>query len=119
MSAFAATLVHGPTELRGLRHSLVSWLKLKNASADVQDAVTLATHEAASNAIAHGEPKASVTVSASQADDGSFTIEVINHGSWKESNPEHHGGGLGLKMMSELMSEVGIVTKTSVLMRSA
>ena len=119
MTGFAATLVHGPTELRGLRLLLVSWLKLKNASADVQDAVTLATHEAAANAIAHGVPDAPVTVLANQADDGSFTIEVINHGGWKESNPAHHGGGVGLMMMRELMSEVGIRTSTSVLMRSA
>ena len=116
MTAFAATLVHGPTELRGLRHLLASWLELNNASADVRGAVMLATHEAAANAIVHGEPEGPVTVSARQDDDGAFTVEVTNHGGWKESSPGHHG--YGLRMMNELMSDVGIQTRTSVRMRS-
>ena len=114
MTAFAATLVHGPTELRGLRHSLISWLEQLNTSADMRDAVTLATHEAAANAISHGEPKGPVTVSASQDDDGSFTVEVTNHGGWKQPKPGHEGRGL--VMMTELMSDVGI--HTSVRMRT-
>jgi anti-sigma regulatory factor (Ser/Thr protein kinase) len=115
VTAFAATLAHGPTELRGLRHLLVSWLELKDASADVQGAVMLATHEAAANAMAHGEPEAPVTVSACQDDDGSFTVEVTNHGGWKEPDLGHHRG---LLVMNELMSDVGIQTRTSVRMRS-
>ena len=115
MTAFAATLVNGPTELRGLRHSLISWLQQMNASADVQDAVMLATHEAAANAMQHGEHERPVTVSANQEVDGSFSVEVTNHGGWKEPEPGHHGGGL--LMMKELMSDVGIRTRTSVLMR--
>jgi anti-sigma regulatory factor (Ser/Thr protein kinase) len=115
VTAFAATLVHGPTDLRGLRRSLISWLEQMNASADVQDAVLLATHEAAANAMQHGEPEGPVTVSAHQDVDGSFSVEVTNHGGWKEPEPGHHGGGL--LMMKELMSDVGIRTRTSVLMR--
>ena len=116
MTAFAATLVHGPTELRGLRHLLVSWLEQMDASADVRGAVMLATHEAAANAMAHGEPEGPVTVSACQDDDGNFTVEVTNHGGWREPNPGHHGRGL--LMMNDLMSDVGIQTRTSVRMRS-
>jgi hypothetical protein len=44
VTAFAATLVPGPTELRGLRQLLTSWLEQTDASADVRDAVMLATH---------------------------------------------------------------------------
>ena len=108
MTAFAATLVHGPTELRGLRHSLSSWLQQTDASADVRDAVMLATHEAAANAISHGEPESPVTVSAIQDDDGSFSVEITNHGRWKEPQAEHNGRGL--LMMTQLMSDVGIRT---------
>lgn len=113
MTAFAATLVHGPTELRGLRHLLTSWLAQTDASADVRDAVTLATHEAAANAIAHGEPEGPVTVSAVQEDDGTFSVEVTNHGGWTEPTPGHNGRGL--LMMTQLMSDVGI--RTTVRMR--
>jgi anti-sigma regulatory factor (Ser/Thr protein kinase) len=116
VTAFAATLVDGPTELRGLRHVLGSWLELMDASADVRGAVMLATHEAAANAMAHGEPEGPVTVSACQDDDGSFTVEVTNHGGWKEPSPGHHGRGL--LMMNELMSHVGFQTRTSVRMHS-
>jgi anti-sigma regulatory factor (Ser/Thr protein kinase) len=114
VTAFAATLVDGPTELRGLRHLLGSWLEQMDTPTDVRNAVMLATHEATANAMAHGEPEGPVTVSASQDDDGSFTVEVTNHGGWKEPAPGHPGRGL--QMMNHLMSHVGI--QTSVRMRS-
>lgn len=117
MTAFAVTLVQGPTELRGLRQSLISWLEQKNASAEVQGAVMLATHEAAANAMQHGEPERPVTVSAHQDVDGTFSVEVTNHGGWKEPEPGRRGGGLLL--MNELMSDVGIQTRTTVLMRNS
>ena len=116
MTAFAATLVHGATELRGLRQSLLSWLKQMNASADAQGAVMLATHEAAANAMQHGEPDGPITVSAHQDPDGGFSVEVTNDGAWKEPEPGHRGRGL--MMINELMSDVGIQTRTSVRMRA-
>ena len=109
MTAFAATLVQGPTELRGMRHLLTSWLELTDATAVVRDAVLLATHEAAANAMTHGEAESPVSISASQDEDGGFTIEVTNRGGWKEPEPGHDGRGLAL--MTELMSEVGIHTR--------
>ena len=114
MTAFAATLLHGPTELRGMRRSLVSWLELTDTSAEVRRSVMLATHEAAANALEHGEPESPVTVSASQNEDGGFTVEVTNHGGWKEPEPGHEGRGL--MMMNALMSEVAVQTRTSVRM---
>ena len=116
MAAFAATLLRGPTELRGMRHSLTSWLELTDATAVVRDAVLLATHEAAANAMTHGEPESPVSISASQNEASGFTVEVINYGGWKE--PEPGNVGRGLAVMTELMSEVAIQTKTSVRMHS-
>ena len=116
MAAFAATLLRGPAELRGMRHSLTSWLELTDATAGVRDAVLLATHEAAANAMAHGEPESPVNISASQDEAGGFTVEVANLGGWKE--PEPGSVGRGLSVMNELMSEVAIQTMTSVRMRS-
>jgi anti-sigma regulatory factor (Ser/Thr protein kinase) len=114
MAAFAATLVHGPTELRGMRRLLTSWLELTDATEDVRDAVLLATHEAAANAMTHGERESPVRISASQNEAGRFTVEVISHGPWKEPATGHNGHGLA--MMNELMSEVR--TKTSISMLS-
>jgi anti-sigma regulatory factor (Ser/Thr protein kinase) len=109
MAAFAATLLSGPTELRGLRDLLRSWLEQTDATVVVRDAVLLATHEAAVNAMTHGEAESPVNVSAVQDEDGGFTIEVTNGGGWKEPDPGHQGRGLAL--MTELMSEVGIHTR--------
>jgi anti-sigma regulatory factor (Ser/Thr protein kinase) len=116
MTAFAATLTHGPTELRGLRRLLTTWLERTDATADVRDAVLLATHEAAANAMTHGEPESPVSIAASQGEDGSFTVEVGNYGGWKE--PEGWPPRGGLKMMNELMSEVTVRPRTSVRMVS-
>ena len=116
MAAFAATLLRGPTELRGMRHSLTSWLELTDATAVVRDAILLATHEAAANAMAHGQPESPVNISASQDGAGGFTVEVANLGGWKK--PEPGNVGHGLSVMNELMSEVAIQTMTSVRMRS-
>ena len=38
----------------------------------------LATHEAAANAMEHGQPESPVTVTASQCDDGGFIVEVTD-----------------------------------------
>ncbi|HUP22683.1 MAG TPA: ATP-binding protein [Thermoanaerobaculia bacterium] len=116
MAAFTATLKLGPTELRRMRELLTSWLELTDANDGVRDAVLLATHEAAANAMAHGQPESPVSISASQDEGGGFTIEVTNLGTWKEPEPAHHRRGLSL--MSELMSEVAIHPKTSVRMLS-
>ena len=97
-----------------MRQLLTSWLEQTDATAGVRDAVLLATHEAAANAMAHGQPDSPVSVSASQDEAGDFTVEVTNLGGWKEPEPEQHGHGLSL--MNELMSAVAI--HTSVRMRS-
>jgi anti-sigma regulatory factor (Ser/Thr protein kinase) len=114
MAAFAATLLRGPTELREMRHLLTSWLGQTDSTAVMRDAVLLATHEAAANAMTHGQPEGPVNISASQDEAGGFTVEVTNLGGWKEPASGHHGRGIA--MMTELMSEVAIQTKTSVRM---
>ena len=116
MAAYAATLLGGPSELRGMRRSLTAWLGLTDATAVVRDAVLLATHEAAANAMKHGEAESPVSISASQDQAGGFTVDVTNLGAWKE--PAAGQKGRGLAMMTELMSDVAIQTKTSVRMLS-
>jgi len=113
---FAATLTHGPSDLRGLRRLLRTWLELTDAEPPVRDAVVLATHEATANAMVHGEPGSPVSVSASQNESGGFTIEVTNLGGWTEPGPDHHGYGVSL--MNDLMSEVQFESETRVRMLS-
>ena len=114
MAAFTATLVRGPIELRELRQSLRSWLELTTAAAHTRDSIVLATHEAAANAIVHGQPGGAVTVSARQDEAGDFAIEVSNVGGWKE--PELGcSGGHGLSMMAALMDDVEVQTHVRML----
>lgn len=115
MAAFTATLGRGPIELREMRQSLRSWLELTTATARTRDSVVLATHEAASNAMVHGQPGGSVTVSARQDEAGDFAVEVSNLGGWKGFEPGN--GGRGLAMMTELMREVEIQTNVRMLSR--
>ena len=114
--AFAATLVDGPIELREMRQSLRSWLELTTATARTRDSVVLATHEAAANAMVHGEPEAPVTVFASPDEGGGFMVEVTSHGGWKEPEPEN--AGRGMAMMADLMSDVTIRTNVRLRTRS-
>ena len=97
-----------------MRRLLTSWLELTDATEDVRGAVLLATHEAAANAMTHGERDSPVCVSASQDEAGSFNVEITSYGPWKEPAAGHNGRGLVL--MNELMSEVR--TKTCVHMHS-
>lgn len=116
MAAYAATLLRGPGELRGMRQSLRSWLELTTATARTRDSVVLATHEAAANAMVHGQPGSAVTISARQDEAGDFAVEVSNLGGWKAPEPGT-SGGRGLAMMTELMREVEIQTNVRMLSR--
>lgn len=115
MAAFAATLSRGPSELRVMRRSLRSWLERTTATARTRDAVLLATHEAAANAIVHGHPGGAISVSARQDEAGGFAIEVANVGGWTE--PEEGHSGRGLALMRELMLGVEIHTSVRMLSR--
>jgi anti-sigma regulatory factor (Ser/Thr protein kinase) len=114
MEPFAAHLAE-VAMLRGLRHSLASWLEEAGAPAEAKDSIVLATHEAVTNALTHGDVGSPVTVTANRHADGRFMIVVRNDGAWKEPTPD--AGGRGLPMMRDLMSDVGIRPATAVYMR--
>ena len=91
-----------------MRRLLASWLERTDATDDVRGAVLLATHEAAANAMTHGERDSPVRVSASQDEAGRFNVEITSHGPWKAPAAGHNGRGLA--MMSELMAVVRTTT---------
>ena len=115
MDALAITLTHDLKLLRGLRYSLANWLELAGASPETQAAVVLATHEAAANGMAHGDPDGTITVTAEQDGTDSFYVAITNDGNWQEQAPG--ASGRGLPMMNDLMSDVAITASTTVRMR--
>ncbi len=118
MEPFTATLEHDVSLLRGLRHSLSSWLEMSGVAAEARAGIVLATHEAAANALRHGEGTHSpVTVTARPDGEGSLMVVVRNDGSWKEPAPEPEREGRGLPLMRGLMSDVAVYPGTSVRMR--
>ena len=118
MEPFITTVSGDKTLLRDLRHSLTFWLELAGAPAEAQTSIVLATHEAAANAIEHGDTGGSVLVTAEPEGEGGFVVVVRNDGGWKQESVRD-GRGRGLAMMHELMSDVGITTTTTVRMRTA
>jgi anti-sigma regulatory factor (Ser/Thr protein kinase) len=115
MAAFAVTLERGPIELPELRQLLRAWLELTTATPRTCDSIVLATHEAAANAMVHGQQGSAVTVSARQEESGDFAVEVSNLGGWEEPTPGNSGHGLA--MMTELMRQVEIHTQVRMLSR--
>ena len=73
-----ATLSHDLNELRGLRHSLAAWYESDDVPDHCRDSLTLATHEAASNAMKHGEVDRPVPVTVTQ-EVRAITVVVENH----------------------------------------
>lgn len=113
MPPFTATLAHDPTQLRGLRHALATWFESDGVPEQCRDPLMIATHEAAANAIKHGEVDRPVRVSVTHAAE-SLTVVVRNDPRWGEHEPIPGPGGL--TMMRELVSEVR--STTTVRMRS-
>lgn len=104
--------------LRGLRHELGRWLALVEVPEEYRDAVVLAVHEAAANAIEHAGAR--VTVRGARDEDRVIVV-VSNEGRWTGPRPaDELGGGHGLTIMQGLMSNLEIArgpSRTTVRMR--
>ena len=110
MPPFTTSLSHDPDQLRGLRQALATWFESDGVPEHCRDPITLATHEAAANAITHGEIDRPVNVTVTHEVEG-LTVTVENDPRWLTAP-----GPRGLTMMRELMSEVR--STTTVHMRS-
>lgn len=106
-STMQLTLEAHPTVLAGLRRTLGRWLASHGVGEEDLFAVTLATSEAAGNAIEHayGAREATFTV-ACERDEQSVRVAVRDEGSWRESRP--YGRGRGLGIMRALVDSVEI-----------
>jgi anti-sigma regulatory factor (Ser/Thr protein kinase) len=103
--------------LRELRHDLAGWLDSVGVTDDRRDAVVLAVHEAAANAIEHACSR--VTIRGAR-DDDKLIVVVTNNGRWRGPAPDELARGRGLTVMRGLVSQLEISTepdRTSVRMR--
>jgi anti-sigma regulatory factor (Ser/Thr protein kinase) len=103
-SDFEAELPPDLAHLWLLRRRLSDWLAAAEVEASASDAIVLATHEAAGNAMQHAG--ASVFVLASRDLNG-VTVVVRNAGRWKASEGSELRGR-GLPLMRGLMSSVDV-----------
>jgi serine/threonine-protein kinase RsbW len=115
---FEASFPRDLHRLRGLRRDLRRWLERVDVDPAQRDAVVLAVHEAAANAIEHAGAK--VTVRGAR-DDDRLIVVVSNEGRWTGSSPtDDLARGRGLTIMDGLMSKLEIsrgASRTTVRMR--
>ena len=78
MPPFTATVAHDPTQLSDMRQSLSAWLESEAVPAASWDPIVIATHEAAANAIIHGEIDRPVTITATH-DPGDYLTVVVRN----------------------------------------
>jgi anti-anti-sigma factor len=102
-----------PVDAKGLaeaRSALASWLGRSGVSADDVDDVLIAGNEACMNAVEHSGADGDTKIDlAAHIDGTTLTIEVTDHGRWRE--PVAGGDrGHGLGLMRKLMDEVAIQT---------
>jgi len=103
---FEASLPRDLRRLRALREKLRSWLEEVDVPSTEHDAVVLAVHEAAANAIEHAGAR--VTVRGAR-DDEKLILVVSNEGRWTGARPtEDLARGRGLTLMHGLMSNLDI-----------
>jgi serine/threonine-protein kinase RsbW len=103
--------------LRGLRHEIAAWLDSIGVPPDPRDAVVLAVHEAAANAIEHATGR--VTVRGAR-DGEKLLLVVSNSGRWRGPRAVDVARGRGLTIMRGLMTNLEIRTNpegTTVRMR--
>jgi anti-sigma regulatory factor (Ser/Thr protein kinase) len=83
--------------LVGLRRALRRWLEATGMDPDAVSEMVVAVNEMAGNAIEHayGPGDAEFEVHARRADD-EITVEVSDHGRWREPVTGNRGRGLGI-----------------------
>lgn len=102
--SFQLNLEATPAVLAGLRRTLGRWLIKHRVPPDERFDVTVATSEAAGNAVEHayGLRDAHFTV-ACQWSPEEVRVTVRDSGAWREAGTTGHGRGRGLMIMDKLM----------------
>lgn len=106
--ALELTLPAEPSELRVARRATNQWLRQAGATEAESYDITLATCEAAANAIEHayGPVEASFRLRAELLD-GEVVVEVHDSGKWRSQRNPRRGRGLGV--MRECMDDAEVI----------
>ena len=106
---FAASLPADPGLLSEFRQQLAAWLEAAAVAPRARDAILLAAHEAAANAIEHAA--APVTV-VGRVEPDVILIEVTSAGRWA-ARPQQVSAerGRGIALMKGLLSDVEILAE--------
>jgi anti-sigma regulatory factor (Ser/Thr protein kinase) len=105
---FTATLDADPGLLRQFRQQLIAWLEAAAVAERARNAILLAAHEAAANAIEHAA--APVTV-VGRVEPDVILIEVTSAGRWRAPPRVSDERGRGIALMKGLLSEVEILAE--------
>jgi len=95
--------------LAPLRRELASWLESAGVADPPRADLVLATHEAAANAIEHGNPDQPFEVTGTIVDQV-LTVEISDTGLWEGRKPGNDERGRGLTLIEGLVTRMEIVT---------
>jgi anti-sigma regulatory factor (Ser/Thr protein kinase) len=106
---FQLNLEATPAVLAGLRRTVGRWLIKHGVPPDERFDITVATSEAAGNAVEHayGLRDAHFTV-ACQWTPEQVRVTVRDNGAWREASAAGHGRGRGLMIMDKLMDQAHV-----------
>lgn len=106
---FTASLPPNPALLRDFRRRLAAWLGAASLDDRTRDAILLATHEAAANAIEHGAAPVSVV---GRLEPDVILIEVRSAGAWvAHAQKRSDERGRGLTLMRGLVSDLEVLAE--------
>lgn len=95
-----------PAQLSVIRHELAGWLAPLQLTDEETADVVLAVDEAAANVVRHayGADESGVVELTLWTEAGTLSIEVVDHGRWRQPVAEPAEGGRGIVLMN-IMSE--------------
>ena len=109
MESFLQMIPPDVARLASLRRALSDWLERSGVADPPRADLVLATHEAAANAIEHGNPEQPFEVRG-EIIDGVLTVEISDTGQWEASRTGNDERGRGLMLIKALVSKLEIRT---------
>jgi anti-sigma regulatory factor (Ser/Thr protein kinase) len=109
MDPFVETIAPDVAQLAPLRRALASWLELAGVADPPRADLVLAAHEAAANAMEHGNPEQSFEVTGTIVDHV-LTMEISDTGRWEGLRRGSVDRGRGLTLIEALVTSMEIVT---------
>jgi len=109
MDPFAQTIAPDLARLAPLRRELSKWLEQAGVADPPRADLVLATHEAAANAMEHGNPDQAFEVTGTIVDHV-LTVEISDTGHWEGKRLGSYERGRGLMLIECLVTRMEIVT---------